>query len=181
MKKIIFLGLLYIIMSCNADRSKRIDAEKSKFSTSDASELFFKNIRQRYYDKEEMRETKFNVYRLQERNPQVNYPHLQLAIVINWRADEAYILVEPNEHTPVDSISIKWQDKTSGNSGSYNFAFGDKHAHFEFASQVYFSIQEAHQLYFIINEKEIPFLNNSKDREAFRKTMNDYFRLVDLI
>jgi hypothetical protein len=106
MKNIIYLLIFLISVSCNADKTKKIDAEKSKFSTSDASELFFKNVRQRYYDREEMAASKLNIYRIQERNQRVDYPHLQLAIVINWRYDEAYILLEPNELSPQDFISI---------------------------------------------------------------------------
>lgn len=180
MKTTIYMVIFLIIISCNADKTKKIDAEKSKFSTSDASELFFKNVRQRYYDREEMVAEKLNVYRLQERNTQVDQPHLNLAIVINWRYDEAYILLEPNDLAGSD-ISINWVNEKSKDSGNYNFSFGDKNAHFAFASQIYSSIQEGHQLFFMVNEEEIPFLHKEKDREAFRKTMKDYYRLVDLL
>jgi hypothetical protein len=181
MKNMIYVVIFLIIISCNADKTKKIDAEKSKFSTSDASELFFKNVRQRYYDREEVTAAKLNVYRLQERNKQVDQAHLNLAIVINWRYDEAYILLEPNDLAASDNISINWVNEKSKDSGNYNFSFGDKYAHFAFASQIYSGIQEGHRLFIIVNEEEIPFLHKEKDREAFRKTMKDYYRLVDLL
>lgn len=173
--------IIVFFFSCNADYQKKIEVEKSKFSTSDASEIFFKNVRQGYYDRDEMREAKLNVYRIQERNINSEYPNLFLAIVINWRYDEAYILLEPNDFVPENEIKIKWMSQDSLQQGDYVFHYDDKASHFTFASQIYSSLTSDHDLFLILDNENIPILEKEQDRVAFKKTMKDYYRLVDLI
>lgn len=181
MKNIIFFLLIIFSFSCNVDLQKKIEVENSKFSTSDASELFFKNVRQTDYDKVEMKEAKLNVFRIQERTPEADYPNLIPAIVINWRHDEAYLLIEPNSLVPQDSILIKWIKADTIQQGEYKFHFGDKNDHFTFSSLIYESLVSDHNLFIIKEDDEIPILNKDKDREAFRKTVKDYYRLVELL
>ncbi|MDQ3394374.1 MAG: hypothetical protein M3512_09725 [Bacteroidota bacterium] len=181
MKNIIYIIILFFFFSCNETSRKKIKDKKSKFSTSDASEIFFKNVRQRYYDRIEMQEAKLNIYRLQERSLEADYPNIILAIVINWSYDEAYILLEPNELVPENEIKIMWVTKDSLSTGNYTFNYGDKISHFEFASQIYSNLNSDHVLFIFSNNENVPFLNNDKDRDTFRKTMRDYYRLIDLM
>ena len=183
MKILLFLVWLAGLSACNLDKNTQIDETKAKFTTSDASELFFKNVRQVRYDHQEMSEAKLNVFRLGDRSVAEDYPVLNLAIVINWRYDEAYLTVEPNAYLQdMDSIQVTWQDTVGQQEGTYVWAGGNKEAQFAFASQLYRSIQRGHQLY-IKNPQgeEEKLLNKYDDREAFRITMFDYYRLVDLL
>lgn len=184
MRSIILLGLLAVIFSaCNPDKTKRVSAEGGKFSTSDASELFFKNVRQLYYDKTTMKDATLDVYRIKDRNKSEDHPVLNLSIVMNWRHDEAYLLTEPNSYLQqLDTLKIFWQDTTTHQQGYYSFFNGSKEDHFKFAAQIYQSIQRDHKLYLIRgNNEKVKFLTDKKSREAFRKTIFDYFRLVDLL
>ena len=183
MKIPLFLIVLAGLSACNLDKNTQVDETQAKFTTSDASELFFKNMRQVRYDQQEMAEAKLNVFRLGDRSEAEDYPVLNLAIVINWRYDEAYLLLEPNAYLQkMDSIQVTWQDTVRQEGGTYVWAGGNKEAQFAFASQLYRSIQRGYRLY-VKNPRgeEERFLHQYDDREAFRITMFDYYRLVDLL
>ncbi len=183
MEKILcFLFLTVGLLACNPDKERKVNSAEAKFTTSDASELFFKNVRQGYYDKETMDAAKLNIYRIKERNQDGNQPIINLAIVINWRYDEAYVLTEPNAYLQQqDTLTIFWQDTVQQKQGIYEYLPGSKEMHYQFASHIYNSLQDKHQLYTESPEGEqVPFLARRAEREAFRKTMMDYYRLVDL-
>lgn len=182
MRYLLFCLLLFSILSCNPDKDRKVDDAQAKFTTSDASELFFKNVRQGYYDKETIDDAKLDIYRIEERSQSEDQPVLNLAIVINWRYDEAYILTEPNAYLQqLDTLKVYWQDTTQQQSGYYEYLPGNKEKHYQFASQIYNSLQDGHRLYVRPEaDAEVLLLGTRNEREAFRKTMMDYYRLVDL-
>lgn len=183
MKILLFLTLLAGVAACNLDKGTRVDETRAKFTTSDASELFFKNVRQIRYDQQEMPEAKLNVFRLGDRSLSEDHPVINLAIVINWRYDEAYLLLEPNTYLQdLDSLQVTWQDTVRQQEGTYRWSGGNKESQFTFASQLYRSIQQGHHLFVNTSQnKPERLLNRYDDREAFRITMFDYYRLVDLL
>ncbi len=179
--RFVWIFFAFTVLACNPDKQRKVASEQVKFTTSDASELFFRNVRQLYYDKTVMEEAKLDVYRIKERSEAESQPIVNLAIAVNWRFDEAYLLVEPNpffQH--IDTIQVIWQDTVRQEDGIFYFMNGNKEAHFEFASQLYNSLLGAQQLFIINNQERFPLLQNDDEREAFRKTMVDYYRLVDL-
>lgn len=174
--------LLLFVLACEGSKQKEISEAKAKYTTSDASEIFFKNVRSIYYEKTSMDEANLDVYRIKERAQADDYPLLNLSIVVNWRFDEAYVLTEPNLYLQqMDTLRIVWQDTLQNDSGEFQFSGGNKDAHFRLATQLYQSIQAKRQLYIWHDHQQIPFMRQREDREAFRKTMVDYFRLVDLL
>ncbi len=181
MKKLLIIFSIGMV-ACNPDKERKVNDTEAKFTTSDASELFFKNVRQGYYDKETMDAAKLDIYRISERNQAEDQPVLNLAIVINWRYDEAYVLTEPNTYLQQqDTLKIYWQDTVQQQQGVHKYLPGNKDKHYQFASKVYNSLQDKQRLYVMSPEGEkIPILAQRKEREAFRKTMMDYYRLVDL-
>lgn len=113
----VFMLMLY--SSCKMDQKKKVDPNQPNYSTTDDSELFFRNLRQVYYDKIEMKEAKLNQFRLGDRLADPKLPVLNLCIVENWRFDEAYILVEPgNLLSDEDTLFIQWADSALQTSGS---------------------------------------------------------------
>ncbi len=163
---------------------KEVDPDRVRFQTTSSSVLFFKNVRQRYYDRQEVPGNGMYTYRISERRQTPEGPLLHLAIVHNWRYDEAYVLVEPNEVIGrPDVLEVEWEaaDTAAVPTGRYRFAFGNKKDHFRFAGYLHRSIQAGHRLFWRQPDgTRTPLLQNRQDREAFRKTMVDYYRLVDL-
>lgn len=168
-----------LLISCNPDKNKRADPAKIKFTTSDDAELFFKNVRQQSYELQEMKAAKLLVYRHEDRNLQADYPLLQPALVVNWRYDEAYLLLEPGEAIPNDEpLVIGWQDTLQNKSGEYRFEFGNKEEHLRFAGELYSSILDGHKLYYLSDSLSVPFLDKKEDRKIFRLSLLDYYRLT---
>lgn len=184
-----FVGMKYfttallfsvLLAACNPDKNRRADPEKIKFTTTDDAELFFKNLRQQNYDKEELPAARLDVFRHSDRTKEPSYPFLQLAMVVNWRNDEAYMLLEPNEKINTDvPVEIRWIDKTTGESGVYTFDYGNKEEHLRFAGELYGSILDGHELEYLSGpEKVISFMEKPKEREIFRISMFDFYRLT---
>ncbi len=166
------------LSACNPDKNRKVDQTTISFKTNDASKLFFKNLRQTYYDKEEMAAAKLDVYRLKKRNTGDERPVINLAIVNNWRYDEAYLLLEPNSLLQLNELSVNWTSEKTGEQGTINFENGNKRSIVRFADQLYDLIQQESRLTVMIDGKSVDILNNSEDSEAFRITMVDYYRLV---
>lgn len=183
MRHLSFLCLILLfLLACESSSRKQAEYTLPKFSTSDASELFFKNVRAIRYDKTVMEEAKLDVYRLKEQVETDERPILHLSIVINWRYDEAYVLTEPNAYLQqMDTLKIGWEDTNAQKSGVYTFVKGNKKQHFQLAKQIYESINQGHSLYLLEQAQSIPFMRRKDEQEAFRKTMVDYLRLVDLL
>ncbi|GAB4335432.1 MAG: hypothetical protein OHK0038_13140 [Flammeovirgaceae bacterium] len=179
--KILLISIL-ISVSCKIDKDKPIDITQARFQTTNSSILFFRNIRVPYYDKVEMDEAKMNQFRLKERNLGDSIPIINLCILEAWLRDEAYIYIEPNKLlTNTDTLSIIWKDPLSDSTGVYHFVEGDREMHYRFATQIYTSIQKQHSFFVKIDDKICPFMQNESDRETFRKTLVDFYRLVGAI
>ncbi len=154
-----FFVLLLVLFSCKIDQKKKVDPGAPDFSTTDDSELFFRNLRQPFYDKEELTEAKLNQYRLSARVTDVQKPIINLCIVENWRFDEAYILLEPNSLLQTeDSLFIEWVDLLTVEKGQFDATRGNKEHQFRVAAQVYHSIQQNHQLTIKVKGEWLPFL-----------------------
>jgi hypothetical protein len=106
-----------------------------------------------------------------------------VALVNNWLHDEAYVIVEPNGYFDnMSSIEVEWQDDVSKQSGVYRFGYGPKDTHFKFASEIYQSILAKHKLQVLNGDKQwVDLFQSDADRDNFRKTMKDYYRLVNLM
>jgi len=184
----ILLALLLVgFMACQENASQALDPEALSFDTTDASKLFFKNVRQNSYRKEELKEAKLEVYRHRDWKDTESpaRPLLVPAIVINWRYDQAYLLLENNSYWPLeqDPLPIYWQQSTlDGNvveEGQMDFTFGSKKNLLQQAAVLYQHIVAGHQLF--IGDDKQPFLNEGADREAFRVTLVDYLRLTEAL
>ena len=92
------VGVIFLIAllfsSCSIDSNKKVPEGTIDFSTRDDTEIFFKNIRQSYYDLMELKEAKLNIFRWSD-SPDISKPTVQLAIIHNWYEDEAFIWIEP--------------------------------------------------------------------------------------
>ncbi|MCG8318915.1 MAG: hypothetical protein MI921_05400 [Cytophagales bacterium] len=169
-----------LFVQCVVDNEKIIDKDKPSYKTTDPSELFFKNVRALYYDREEMTESKLEVYRIKTRSRDTDVPQLNLAIVLNWRFDEAYILLEPgNQLADIKNITLVWEGE--GFEGSEEFSVGNKDTQFTITAVIYEHILKEHKLYWLNQGQKIPLLRSKQDREAFRITMFDFYQLVEIL
>ena len=174
-----FLVFFFLLLSCRLDGDKAVDRNKFSFRTGDDTELFFKNLRQSYYDLEELKSANLNVFRLKNRSGETDRPVVNVAIVMNWVQDEAYILVEPGALLQ-DELSLKvyWKDTVNNETGAVVLEGRGKENMLEFASQLYEGIVARRVFQIEHQEQLVNFLHTPEDREAIRITMSDYYRLT---
>lgn len=181
LKNLYVLILLFsFLTACDPDRKKKIDSNTSKFETLDSSELFFKNMRQTYYDIEQKKDAGIEIYKLQDRLSDSTQALIDLSIVFNWRVDKAFIYIEPNSFfTDSSNFTIIWQDTVTQTQGEFQFFKGDRESHFHFSSEIYNSILDEKKLFYKKENKLIPILDTEVERDVFRVTMFDFLRLVN--
>ena len=171
-----------LLVRCTVDSKKIINPHKPQYKITDPSELFFKNVRALYYNREENQTAKLEVFRIKNGAESNDSTVLNLAIVLNWRFDEAYILIEPGKILDdVKSVTLLWEDESEGAGESAEFTLGDKNSQFTLASIIYGHILKGHHLYYLKKGKKWPLLKSKKAREAFRITMFDFYNLVELL
>ena len=172
-----FIIIILFCSSCKIDQDKNVDRQKFKFKTGDDTELFFKNVRQSYYEMEENRQAKFNVFRYAERLKVKDGPMVNPAIVHNYIKDEAYLLIEPNDFLQdQDSLKVKWKALTE--EGHMVLASFNHEQMLEFASQLYEGIRKNASFEVMKDGQYISVLDTPEERETFRITMSDYYRLT---
>ncbi|MGF1636061.1 MAG: hypothetical protein ACFCUU_03240 [Cyclobacteriaceae bacterium] len=178
---LVFLSML-LLTSCNPDRNKSIDPDTPVFHTTDASELFFKNVRKTYYDLEDQHEHKMLIYRFSKRVQTDDKPILNLNLVINWMKDEAYVLFEHNHFFEIDGEKhITWYDTEGIKMGELSYKPTNIRSQFNMATTLYMCIKQGHTFKLQIGDATYDLLSTKAEREAFRITMYDFYRLVELL
>ncbi|WP_375559495.1 hypothetical protein ACE193_17395 [Bernardetia sp. OM2101] len=180
-----FLILFFsiILFSCNPDKKKRVSPTEPRNSTTQSSVLFFKNMRSLDYDKIDEPKLKREIYVHEDANKDTLAPVLNLTIVYLWDKDKAYIITDPNKYiedyfdtSENDTLKIRWKNPKTKAQGTLFYIAGHVDTQYEFATRMYNSLLDKHEFYMLPNE--IPILNTEKERETFRITMMDYYRLV---
>jgi hypothetical protein len=181
MKKVktgLFFGLIILLAACTSDADRRIDREKLEFETTDESKLYFKNVRQSDYDLVEMESAGINIFRAKSRTVEANYPLLTLAIAHNWRIDRCYLFLEATESMPKEAFDLIIVDE-KGEKKEIKYATED---HIDEKSKVvvdlYTAIQDGKKIFWKSDTSEVEILDKPEDREAFRITALDYYKMI---
>jgi hypothetical protein len=181
MKILRAITLLLLLISCNSDKRKQVELDEFAFKITNDSGLFFKNVRQLYYDFQEipLGSNRF-VYRLKNRSKSDEEPVLYPTIMINWLNDQANILIEVNEYPEIPltlNVKINCEEKED------IFIVLDERGRenmLDFANKIYDALIASCNLSLEINQEFIPLMRTEKSRIAFKKTMQDYYALVRL-
>lgn len=173
----IFLGISVLLSSCNPDKESKVRRDKLDFSMSEESELFFKNMRQSYYELQDMEAAGMKVYRFSERSIAEDHPVINLAIVQQWRLDEASIMVEPNAFLQAEEeIRLHWQNDSTA--GDLRYQQGDREVQQAFVIELYDHLVAGDVMHIEVADSSYAFPANQPEREAFRISTFDYLRLI---
>jgi len=177
---ILSIALLSIFWACQQPEAQKEFTGERQFRTTEPSRLYFNNIRSsNYYQEQQTNRT--DVYRFRKFSNTANPPLLSPVIVNNWLEDEAYILFEKNEFDPgfSDTLTVKWT--SSSDSGFYHLPLPNWENQYQFAGQLYESLQKNHELSIKTSAKKfIPLLENKSNQQHFRTVINDYYRLTEV-
>ncbi|MCX8491600.1 MAG: hypothetical protein ORN54_11085, partial [Cyclobacteriaceae bacterium] len=156
--------------------SKLNSNEKFQFKIGADANLFFRNVRQVYYDRESP-DGKWQAYRFSNRKINIEQPSLNAIIVIHWIKDEAYLLIEPNSilaEEDLISVVIKNQSDT------IRLKERGRERMLEFGSKIYEAVQAKKDMTIFSKGKYVPLLRDESEREALRITIADYYRLTGI-
>ncbi|MBV6645081.1 MAG: hypothetical protein KI790_06515 [Cyclobacteriaceae bacterium] len=166
--------LILVILGCHPERNKPVQFSNYQFATTDASALFFKNVRQSDYDFQEMKTAKLKLYRLKDWS--LDTSDLRLVIVHNWYEDQAYVMIEFGEMLREDlPLQIVTSDSTR--SDTLLFDGASKENHYEVSSSLYNAILSSGAIS-IIGSDGISL--GPINRRNFRRTMFDFYRLTEV-
>lgn len=170
--------LLMVVVACKIDRDKPVDRDKFTFVMPDDAELFFRNVRQIYYNRSSP-DGKWQAYRFKDFYEGNDRPLIMPVIVINWLQDEAYLLVDSNDFLgEEDFLSVVINDTLQHKADTITLSQRGRENMLEFASRIYEGIQHQSPIFVKSKSEYLPLLDNEDDRESFRITMSDYYRLT---
>ena len=174
-------GMLVGLLGCHPNKYDTVDAEVARFETTDDSELFFKNLRQIEYTMQVHPQSKFEQYRMTNtaQMQDTATPFVGLCIVFNWRADQAYIFVEPNAFFTQNQLTVYY---TTANvvKDSILYSVSGKELQYGFATKLYNHILLKNSMWVEKNGQKFPLFSSEEDKEIFRRTMADFYQLVNV-
>lgn len=175
-RSVLILLTIFILSSCKIDQDRKADPARFQFSVGDDADLFFRNVRQIYYNRQSP-DGKWQAYRLKDRYTGNDRPLLTPVIVIQWLKDEAYLLIENNEPLAnEDFLSVVIQSPEASDTLILNTRGRERML--EFGSKIYEAIQEKREMKIKVNGTYQPFMDVPEDRESFRIPMGDFYRLT---
>ena len=179
---ILFLLVVLLLPACQSDQTQTLSVDDIDFMTNDASELFFKNVRQSYYDKQEIKAAGMDIFRMSDRNKEADYPLIHLAIAYNWRNDQAFLMVEPNgQITNPEAFELRSVNPLRQDTAVIQYSMGNMKDQVAFAHRLFQALSAEEQLLWQDGQALVPIFDKLDDREVLRKTMLDYYKLVGLL
>jgi hypothetical protein len=173
--------MVFTIIGCKIDRKSVIDRDKFTYSYTDDSFLFFRNVRQIYYDFQDLPKAHWYAFRWSDRYQQSDVPAITPVIVIDWYKKETYILMETNEPLQLESqLLIKETNSSTGKSYTYSLKERGRENMLEFATKIYEGLMAENTLMINVNGKYEPLFVEKSAAESFRVVMADYYRLTNV-
>lgn len=173
------LLLMISLAGCKIDRDKKVDRSKYTFTINDDAELFFRNVRQIYYDRSSPDGT-WQAYRFSDRYLGEARPMIYPVIVINWLKDEAYLLIDTNATlSNEDNLQVQIANKTD--TTIIELKERGRERMLEFGTKVYEAIQSGNEMSVFFHGKYVPIFTDGNDRESFRIPMGDFYRLTRVL
>ena len=159
-------------VSCTLDGGKNVHVEDLKFETTDDSEIFFKNLRQSAYAREEV--SQMIVFR-HKNYREIDSTFFQVSLVWNWLNDKAYILVD----TPAESEdTLSLMRKNTGERWMISES-QTAVAQTTSTARIYNALVDQDTVYISNNSFRGILFGDPAEKEAFRITMSDFFRLTN--
>ena len=181
MSRSILVCFILILCACAVNTSKEIDLEKLNFSYRDDAYLFFRNMRQTQYDLEIMQEGDWRIYRHADHPKDTSIFYFNVALVVNWRVNKAYPIIEMPAALQRDSFKANWVSFESEETGIIKLK-GDKRVdELYFVSQLYNQLTKETELFVFYHNERIPLFKSPDEKEAFRVTLYDFYRLTGLL
>jgi hypothetical protein len=173
----LMLVLAAVAGGCKIDRDKVVDRSRFTFKTSDKAKLFFRNVRQIYYHRAPSPDGLRTVFRHRQFDTLSPRPQLIAAIVLNDDLNTAYLLLETNTLLADERPLRLVLSDTNSLSDTLVLAQTNSETMLELASQLYEGIA-ANKNIAVATGNKMQTLFTDEERESFRVTLADYYRLT---
>lgn len=147
------------------------------FTTTESSELYFKNVRSFYYQTADEGEGIFEVYRLESLFSTPGHK-LPFALYNNWRSNEAFVRLDTAfiKVADYDFIVI---DSSNVRMDTLLFPEMTNESQYLFAKEVYKNLDSGRKVGFYRSDSTYWMLESTAN--SVKRTLTDYFRLLDKI
>ena len=168
---------MLVIVICFAifQPAKKINLQEVDFTTTQSSELYFKNMRSYFYDKTEHETANFKIYRLGSREEDSSKNKLSFMLLSNWLQSECYIMAESGVvNLKEDQLQIRYAHQDS--SGVLLLTDFDSYGNYVFAAHLYEQLDKNATIQLKHSKKWIAF--SESEKKSLKKSLSDYFKLV---
>lgn len=170
------MAVLVLVSVLFYDEASMLKQEKLGFRVLESDELFFKNLRQYYYEREFREDAQVDLFRFSKRQKREGDPALNFTIVCNWLQDQAYILPEPIG--VADSLNYNVMVINS-DSTVFNLGLSNHANNLDFAFQVYKAVLvDESQFYLETTNGLEQILVTKAQKSAVKQVLKDYFKLT---
>lgn len=177
-QKLFFASVAALILVCILfyDEASMLKQEKLGFHVLESDELYFKNLRQYYYDRETRDDAKVDILRFQKREKITPKAALNFSIICDWLHDQAYILPEPIGV----SDSLNYRVVVVGNdSTGYELGLSNHSENLDFAFNVYQAVLlDDCRFYLETGNGLEPMLETRAQKMVVKQVLKDYFKLT---
>lgn len=170
-----------LFSSCDEAASGRFSIGGAFFATSTPSELYFNNMRSSYYEAAQDSGTQINLYRLKRLTPKTEIPQLIPIIAHNWLAEEAYLLIQPNEYENGfrSPLTVYW--KNGEEEGKIVLEQPDDYeAQYRFAAELDQALKNKYGLEVLSEQgRRVQLFGQYDQKSRFMTTIRDFRNLID--
>jgi hypothetical protein len=168
--------LLLFLTGCKVDRDRPVDFGRLTFIMPDDTELFFRNVRSIYYDREVLGNQE--VFRWADRPESTQNPTLAPALVLSPMNDMAFVVLELKTGKTTDGLTLIVTDSATMRMDTLRLAEPLPRPSLELAARIYEGIRQNQGFQLLQPNNTRPILQTDQERETFRVTMADFFRLT---
>ena len=174
-----FFGLpliaLVVLALVTQPNQRPISKTQLGFKVLESDALFFKNLRQFYYEREDRKDADYELFRHPDQAQfERNAP--RLTIVNNWKHDEAYLLFETKAGNPFEQ-TIRFE--TNKDSFGYNLSGLNATEQQQIAVNLYDVLESKDLRCSVLSNNEwYPIWENETKRGILRMILKDYFKLT---
>ncbi len=186
-KNIFFIIFLISFSACSRVYKQEVSEENFQSEMNASDQIFFTNTRQIFYDANSVGENTMTTFKKKNRIIDTKKPILNLAIVRDNKNRKAFIYFDLNDFFEDKMyFEIIWeksenQQKNQPKTGKYVFNGEKKENHFRLATQIRNAMADKKQLFILKNNQKTPILTTEQEKDVFRVTMVDFYRLVGLL
>lgn len=138
-------------------------------------------MRQTNYDLEVMEEGGWRIYRHEDRKKDSTDFYFNISLVVNWRANKVYPMVEMTKRIEKENFKVYWEAIESNETGSIAMKGEKRRDEMIFTTKLYNKMTEEVEMYMIYRDKKLPLFPDADQKEAFRVSLYDFYRMTGLL